>query len=124
VARNNLAYLLAAHGGSLDEALDLAKDAQLFLPQLTETTDTLGFVYLMRKDSDNALAAFRTVVLKEPGMATYRNHLGAAIEQKGDRSSASEALKVALRAEPTDENQELIKKLLEDFGRVGLLQFR
>ena len=113
VARNNLAFLLASHGGSLDEALELAKDAQVFLPQLTETTDTLGFVYLMRKESDQAVAAFRDVVRKEPANATYRSHLAQAIEQKGDRSSNAEALKRALAEKATPANQELVKKLLQ-----------
>jgi len=113
VARNNLAFLLAAHGGNLDEALDLAKDAQLFLPMLNETTDTLGYVYLTRKESDRAIAEFRDAVLKEPANATYRNHLVEALEQKGGRSSTAEALKLALRAEPTRENQEQVLKLLK-----------
>ena len=113
VARNNLAYLYATHGGSLDEALDLAKDARLFLPQLPETADTLGYIYLVRKEAGNAFANFREAVLAYPANPEYRHHLLDALSQMKTPPANASVLSQALRAEPTTANQELVRGLLK-----------
>jgi tetratricopeptide (TPR) repeat protein/Zn-dependent protease with chaperone function len=113
VTLNNLAFLMASHGGDLDQALDYAQRARREFPDMVEVLDTLGYIYLARKSSDEAFGAFREAVLKNPASPAFRSHLLLAIEQKGDRSSTAEALKVALRDEPTEANQDLVKKLLQ-----------
>jgi len=113
VALNNLAFLLASHGGDLDEAIEYANAAREALPKLTEVMDTLGYIYLARKQSDAAFGAFREAVLQAPGVKDYRSHLLLSIEQQRDRSAKAEELRVALREEPTAENQERVKKLLQ-----------
>ena len=46
VALNNLAFLLSEHGGDLDDALTKAQRAKQLLPNLSEVSDTLGWIYL------------------------------------------------------------------------------
>jgi tetratricopeptide (TPR) repeat protein len=113
VALNNVAFLVASRGGDLDEALAYAQEARQLLPEMAEVIDTLGTIYLAQKSGDEAFGAFREAVLKDANNATFRNHLAQAIDLKGDRSSTAEALKAALRAEPNETNQELVKKLMQ-----------
>jgi tetratricopeptide (TPR) repeat protein len=113
VALNNLAFLLASHGGDLDQALAYAQQARQLLPNMTEVLDTLGTIYLARKSGEQAFSAFREAVLRDTANATYRNRLAQAVDLKGDRSSNAEALKAALRAEPGQANQELVRMLLQ-----------
>lgn len=113
IARNNLAYLLASHGGDLDEALDLARHALQSLPQVAETADTLGYVYLARNNAREAFAAFRDAVRLDLTNRTYRNHLLDALGRLSDPPSNAAALQEALRAEPGAANQDLVRGLLK-----------
>ena len=112
VAMNNLAFLLAQSGGSLDEALTLAQRARQLMPDLTEVSDTLGWIYLKKNLSDNAIAAFDEIVRKQPERSTYRYHLGMALAQKGDRVTAAAQLKEALKLNPSAEEAAKIRELL------------
>ena len=55
---NNLAFLLAETGESLDEALKLARQAVGKEPNNPAFLDTLGFVYLKRDKNDDAIDIF------------------------------------------------------------------
>jgi tetratricopeptide (TPR) repeat protein len=112
VAMNNLAFLLAQSGGSLDDALTLAQRAKQLLPDLAEVTDTLGWIYLKKYLTDNAIAAFDEIVRKQPVRSTYRYHLGMALAQKGDRVAAAAQLKEALKFNPSVEEAGQIRELL------------
>src|ERR1035441_7100415 len=64
--------------GQLERALTLAQRAKQLLPDLAEVTDTLGWIYLKKYLTDNAIAAFDEIVRKQPVRSTYRYHLGMA----------------------------------------------
>lgn len=116
VALNNLAYLLTERGGDLDRALTLALRARQKLPQDPNIADTVGWIYIKKNLSDNAVEIFRDLVRKHPNNPTFHYHLGMALYQKGDRASARQALQTALRNKPSPEEASRIKELL---ARVG-----
>jgi tetratricopeptide (TPR) repeat protein len=106
VALNNLAFLIAESGnGDLDQALTYAQRAKQVLPNLGEVSDTLGWIYLKKNMSDNAIDVFQGLVNQKPENPTYRYHLGMALAQKGDKPKALRELQQALRSSP-DKNQE------------------
>jgi tetratricopeptide (TPR) repeat protein len=113
VAMNNLAYLLSENGGDLDEALSLAQKARKTQPDMTEISDTVGWIYLKKGSPDDAIAAFDTVVQKEPARAEYHYHLAMALVQKGDKFAAMQQLKAALNCSPSDVEGKKIRDLLE-----------
>jgi len=115
-ALNNLAYLLSQNGGDLDEALALAQRAHDVLPQSEEVTDTLGWIYLKKNLPDQAIAAFNQAVQSKPASASFRYHLGMALAQKGDTFAAAQQLKAALERNPSPEDAEKIRRLLERIG--------
>jgi tetratricopeptide (TPR) repeat protein len=95
VAINNLAWAYAEQG-RLDEALTLATKAQSLLRQRPEADDTLGWVYLKRVQSRDAITAFERAIEKMPRKALYQYHLGLALMQAGETAKATEALTQAL----------------------------
>jgi tetratricopeptide (TPR) repeat protein len=116
VALNNLAYIKAEEGTDLDQALAFAQRAKQKLPQDPNISDTLGWVYLKKNLSDNAISVFRDLVTKEPKNPTYRYHLGMALMQKGDRPTAKKELEVALQNNPSREEQGKIRELISKIG--------
>jgi tetratricopeptide (TPR) repeat protein len=117
VALNNLAFLLAENNGDLDQALTYAQRAKQLLPQLFEVSDTLGWIYLKKQLTDQAIDQFRDIVAKQPQHSTYRYHLGMAYAQKGDRMKAVQELNVALKSNPAREEGEKIRVLLGKLGQ-------
>ena len=116
VALNNDAYLMAEHGGDLDQALSMAVKAKQLLPNLAEISDTLGWIYLKKQMSEQAIEVFQDLVQKEPQASTYRYHLGMALYQKGDTPHAAQELQAALKYHPSPDERQKIQDLL---GRVG-----
>jgi len=112
IAMNNLAYLLSENGGSLDEALQLAKQAEALSPEMGEAADTLGWIYLKKNLAEAAIREFEKVMGMEPERATYHLHLGMALSQKGDRPAAIAQLNEALRCNATAGEAEKIRQLL------------
>jgi tetratricopeptide (TPR) repeat protein len=116
VALNNLAYLLTEHGGDLNDALTKAQRAKQLLPDLSEVSDTLGWIYLKKNLTDNAIDIFKELVNKVPSSAIFRYHLGMAYSQKGDRTRALKELQDALKFNPTKEDRERIQQLITRLG--------
>jgi tetratricopeptide (TPR) repeat protein len=116
VALNNLAYLMAEHNGDLDDALGKAQRAKQLLPEMTEVSDTLGWIFLKKNLSDSALDTFRDLVNKAPNQSTYRYHLGMALAQKGDKIKAIKALQEALKYNPSKNERDEIQQLLTKLG--------
>jgi Tfp pilus assembly protein PilF len=96
VAANNLAWLYAESGESLDIALQLAQTAVAALPDTAEVMDTLGWVYYKKRLSSSAVATFKRTVEKDPQTPVYHYHLGLAYEQAGENGRARESLERAL----------------------------
>jgi len=116
VALNNLAFLMAESGEDLDQALALAQRAKQLLPQDPNVADTLGWIYIKKNLSDNAVEIFRDLVGKLPQNTTYRYHLGMALYQKGDKLSARKELQTALQSKPAPEEAAKIRELLAKLG--------
>jgi tetratricopeptide (TPR) repeat protein len=116
VALNNLAFLLAEHGGDLDDALTKAQRAKQLLPNLNEVSDTLGWIYLKKNLADNAIDIFKDLVTKVPNQSMFRYHLGMAYSQKGDKPRALKELQDALKYNPTKEDREKIQQLITRLG--------
>lgn len=101
VAANNLAWLYAQNGRNLDRALDLAKFAHEREPQNLAIMDTLGFVYLARREYSQALTVLkdavelashgRSDVLDTDSWNSLRQHLADAYAHVGEAPSMNPA---------------------------------
>lgn len=116
VALNNLAFILAEGGGDLDQALTFAQRAKQILPNLHEVSDTLGWIYLKKNLSDEAVRIFQDLAAKEPNNSTYRYHLGVALTQKGDKAAARRELEQALKNNPSRDETVKIRELMAKIG--------
>jgi Flp pilus assembly protein TadD len=110
---NNLAFALSENNGDLGEALQMARRAIDKNPGNLEFNDTLGWVYLKKKDIPSALQVFRNIRQKEPGNATFRIHLAMAYKESGDRGAARQELTAAGQLHPSTQEGLQIKQLLE-----------
>jgi len=115
---NNVAYLIADTGGDSKEALDLARKGLQAskTPNDPHLNDTIGFIYWKQHLNDSALQAFRSVVQKNPDIATYRLHLANALLTQGDKAEAKTQLKAALLRNPAKDEESEIKTLLARIG--------
>jgi tetratricopeptide (TPR) repeat protein len=115
VSLNNLAFLMAEHGdaGDLDTALTMAQRAKQMLPNLPEVSDTLGWIYLKKNLSGDAVDIFKDLVGKVPNSSTYRYHLAKAYAQQGDKVRAQSELLSALKFNPTAYEKTQIEDLLQ-----------
>jgi tetratricopeptide (TPR) repeat protein len=116
IAMNNLAYLLSENNGNLDEALRLAQRARQYFPQERYIADTVGWIYLKRKELTAASQIFRTLVQKYPEEAVFRYHYGASLLEAGDRARAKTELLAALDRKPTGDQEKRIRELLSRIG--------
>jgi tetratricopeptide (TPR) repeat protein len=112
LAMNNLAYLLAQTGDSLDEALKLARKAVSQAPNNPAFLDTLGYVYLKRDQNDDALDIFDHLIRKYPDDPACAYHTGMAWYQKGDRARAKTLLAHALELRPSKDIESGVSDLL------------
>jgi predicted Zn-dependent protease len=115
MALNDLAYLMADSGENLDQALAYAQRGLRYVkdPGLrTSLSDTLGWVYVKKNMTDDAVRTFRDLVKSNPRNAAFHYHLGTALYQKGDRQRARTELKAALAARPSASDEPRIRELL------------
>jgi tetratricopeptide (TPR) repeat protein len=117
VTLHNLARLVAQTDGDLNQALTYAQRAKQLLPGLNQVSDTLGWIYLKKNLSDNAIEIFNELVQKEPKNSTYHYHLAMALIQKGDRFAAMTQAKAALNCNPGQAEDEKIQALIESIGK-------
>ena len=113
IVLNNLAYLLTQTNGNLDEALTLAQRAKQQLPNLTEISDTIGWIYLKKNLSDSAIEIFRDLNGKVKENPTFHYHYAMALAQKGDKAHALLELKAALQYKPSKNEENQIKELVQ-----------
>lgn len=116
IALNNLAYMLAEDGRDLDQALTYAQRARQQRPNDPDIADTLGWIYIRKNLSDNAIRIFRELTAKHGQNPIYHYHLGMALFQKGDRGGARQSLQQALTLKPSRDYEAKIRELL---GKVG-----
>ena len=109
---NNLAFALAESNGDLDEAAQIARRAIQKSPGNLEFTDTLGWIYLKRKDIPSALQVFQNLRQRQPKNASFRIHLAMAYLQNGDNNSAHHELTEAEQMHPSIAQLSQIQQLL------------
>ncbi len=112
IALNNLAFIKAEEGQDLDEALTMAQRARQGLPNSPDVMDTLGWIYLKKNLSDDAIRTFKELVVSSPNSAAYHYHYGMALLQKGDKPSAKKELETAIRFNPSKDDGVKIRQLL------------
>lgn len=115
-ALNNLAYLISESNGDLNEALTYAQKAKQKLPNYSEITDTLGWIYLKKNLTDSALDNFKSLVIQAPQNPVYHYHYAMALNQKGDRDNARKECQAALANRPTKAQENDIKMLMTKIG--------
>jgi tetratricopeptide (TPR) repeat protein len=116
VVLNNLAYMLADKGSDLDHALTLAQRAKQKFPTNPDIADTLGWIYIKKNLSDNAISIFRDLTSKHGNVSTYHYRLAMALFQKGDKPEAKKALETALKNNPSKEEESKIRELMNRIG--------
>jgi tetratricopeptide (TPR) repeat protein len=112
ISLNNLAFLIAEHNGDLDDALTKAQKAKQLLPNTYEVADTLGWIYLKKNLSDNAIEIFKDLTTKAPNQSTFHYHLGMALYQKGDKPKAIKELQDSLKYNPPKDERDKVQQLL------------
>jgi Flp pilus assembly protein TadD len=100
VAANNLAWLLAERGDSLDYALVLARDAVTVTKDDPVVLDTLAWVYLKKAQPAQAIPELQKAIKLAPGNPVYHYHLGLAYAAAKDPVKARAALQHALQLNP------------------------
>jgi tetratricopeptide (TPR) repeat protein len=115
-ALNNLAYLISESNGDLNTALTYAERAKQRLPGHPEVNDTLGWIYLKKNLTDNAVETFRTLVVQSPQNPIYHYHYAMALMQKGDRDTAKKECQSALGDKPSKEQENQIHQLMTKLG--------
>lgn len=116
VTLNNIAFLMAEHGGDLDSALTMAVRARQIKPDVAEISDTVGWIYLKKGMADSAVDSFRQLVNQQPHAYTYRYHLGMALLQKGDKSGALREFQTALKDNPPKDQRDRIQESIQKLG--------
>jgi len=97
VAKNNLAWLYAEHGGNVDMALKLAEEAKEKAPNDPGIADTLGWIYVKKGSYEAAVENLKDSAAKDPTNASYLYHLGTAYYKLGRNDEARKELEAALK---------------------------
>jgi tetratricopeptide (TPR) repeat protein len=113
IALNNLAFIKAEEGTDLDQALTMAQKALQQAPTSTDVADTLGWIYIKKNVSDEAVRLYKDLINKDPNNALFHYHFAMALIQKGDRSQAKSELQKALTLKPSKDDEQKIKELLQ-----------
>jgi len=94
-AANNLAWIYTEEG-RLDDALQLATNADRWLLQRPEPADTLGWLYYRKGLFRRAIEAFERAIARDPAKALYHYHVGLARLKEGQVAEGRTAIQRAL----------------------------
>jgi tetratricopeptide (TPR) repeat protein len=106
IAANNLAWLLVANGGNLDEALTLAQTVINKNQSVAGYYDTLGWIYFKKELFSPAVEQLKKAVALDETEASrngnntnsaYRLRLGMALASAGDKPSARREVETSLQ---------------------------
>lgn len=101
IAANNLAWLYAQKGKNLDRALELAKLARDHSPANPAVLDTLGFVYLARREYSKAVKVLKEAIattdathatIDAETQNSLHQHLAEAIARSGDKGEPTNGI--------------------------------
>jgi Flp pilus assembly protein TadD len=112
LVKNNLAWLLAEHGGNIDLALKLAQQAKERLYDNPQVTDTIGWVYYKKGIYKTAQEYLKQSVDKEQKNATFQYQLGMAEWKLGNRKEARQSLLNAATLDPASREAALARAAL------------
>jgi len=115
LAKNNLAWVYAEHGGNIDTALKLAEEAKEKAPEDPSITDTLGWIYVKKGSYEAAVANLKNSVAKNPNDPNGLYHLGTAYYKLGKTADAKRELQAALRMPDFTEANDA-KRMLADMA--------
>jgi Flp pilus assembly protein TadD len=116
LAMNNLAYVLAEHGGQTEEALGLAQKALQISPKEPDLLETLGWIYLKKGLPNSAVKVYSDLCREWPDRPLYQHHLGLALLAEGDSAAGRKALQAALENHPDASEAAQIR---HDLDRIG-----
>ena len=88
IALNNYANYLANQGKDLNLALRHALRAAILASGDPSINDTLGYVYLKRKEPKEAIKIFERLTADFPNVALFHIHYADALRQNGDAAAA------------------------------------
>ena len=109
---NSLALLKADEGNDLDQALILAQRARQLAPDSAPFADTIGWIYIRKGLSQDAIGIYTNLVRTSPGDATIHYHFAMALSQTGDNRGAKSELQAALECKPVKDQEARIRELL------------
>ena len=112
-AANNLAWILAEHGGNLDVALSHAQTAREQKPDDPYIADTLGWVYYKKNALLLAGSLLKEAVEKLPNEPVVHFHYGMAQHKNGDAAGAKKTLQTALKLDQNFPGSDEAKKTLK-----------
>jgi tetratricopeptide (TPR) repeat protein len=114
-ALNDLAWLDCEHGGSLNEALEMAQQAKKQEPDNAHVNDTLAWIYYKKGFSPSAVGLLESAVAKNPKEPGYQYHLGMVYltlgKKEQGRKSLQSALRVGLNADDADAARTALQKM-------------
>lgn len=116
VAKNNLAWNYAEHGGNIDTALKLAQEAKEAVPDDPSVSDTLGWIYVKKQILGNAIELLKDSVDKKPANPEYRYHLAVAYFRAGRAAEAKQSLQTALKLQPNLAQSAETKQMMEQLN--------
>ncbi len=111
---NNLAYLLAEQGPSIQEAATMASRALALQEKNVDYQDTVAFVSIQAGEADRAESMLSTLVSREPRNPSYWFHYGLALAQLGRNDDARRAFTTALSLDPPPALAARIRGALQD----------
>lgn len=112
IAKNNLAWIYAEHGGNIDVALKLAQEAKDAVPNNPNISDTLGWILVKTENYQNAIQELRAAVQENPKQALYDYHLAVAYFHADQKVEAKQGVEAALKIQPTFSDAASAKQLL------------
>ncbi|MGC9324498.1 MAG: tetratricopeptide repeat protein [Desulfomonilia bacterium] len=114
LAANNLAWILADEGKAkdFDRALQLAQTAKDAFPEDPRIADTLGYVYLKKGLTENALGQFKLALDKLPEEPSLNYHMALAMADLKRTNEAISYLKKALDSKQPFEEKDKAQALL------------
>ena len=116
MAKNNLAWNYAEHGGNIDVALKLAQEAKEAVPDDPAISDTLGWIYVKKQVLGNAIELLKDSVDKRPQNPEYRYHLAVAYFRAGRTTEARESLQAALKLQPKLQDLPDTKQMMQQLN--------
>ena len=76
------------------------------MPTFNEVIDTLGWIYLKKNMTADAVTQFRTVTQAAPKGPEYHYHYAMALNKQGNRSDATIECQAALDLQPKPDLKE------------------